>query len=319
MNYLERLKQETAVRQEQELKTQQQLEQQRIHFQAKVKPYLKQLQIYLRELIQQLNYLQPKNLVNYKIQGVGNLQNLQQQNYKIVTYKDLQALKDRNYSIYAQDSPETASNFYLRCECVGQYKVSVKKHKQREINLQQEYLLQHSIRFTCDEYKDDRHNLTAARFVIEPIILIEFGFFGNLETLSIDLRVINFNELGEKIYNLSPQEVNHSFLDELAKYITRQPNHLVLQEKRQKITPLSAQQKDSLEFELWLQKMQREYGESHNTPAKQDNLTDSEEFNEWLRTQETQLHSNQAQVQSKSNKNFFHLFNQINPFKRTKF
>lgn len=320
MNYLERLKRETAARQEQEFQTQQQLEQQRIHFQAEVKPRFEQLQAYLRELSQQLNYLQPTNLVNYKIQGVGNLQNLQQQNYRIVTYKELQAIKERNYSIYSQDPPEVNNNFYLRYECVGPYKISIKKHKEREVNLQQEYLLQHSIRFTCDESKDDRYNLTAARFIIEPIIPVEFGFLGNLETQSIDMKVINFNELGEKIYSLSPQEINHSFLDELAKYITRQPNCLVIQEKKRKTTPLSAQQKDSLEFELWLQRMQREYGESHSNSAKskQDKSKDLEEFNEWLRTQEAQLPNNNAQVRAKSHKKFFHLFNQMNPFKRTK-
>lgn len=319
MNYLERLKQETATRQEQEFQTQQQLEQQRIRFQAEVKPNFEQLQAYLRELSRQLNYLQPKNLVNYKIPGIGNLQNLQQQNYRIVTYKELQAIKEKSYSIYSQDLPETASNFYLRYECIGQYKISIKQHKERKINLQQEYLLQHGIRFTCDEYKDDRYNLIAVRFIIEPIIPVEFRFFGNLETHSIDLKVINFSELGEKVYSLSPREVNHSFLDELAKYITRQPNHLVLQEKLRKITPLSTQQKDSLEFELWLQKMQREYGESLSTSNKprQDRSKDLEEFNEWLRTQEAQLHSIH-QARPKSHKKFLHWFNQINPFKRTK-
>lgn len=318
MNYLERLKRETATRQEQDFKNQQQLKQQRIRFQAKVKPCLEQLQAYLRELSQQLNYLQPINLVNYQIQGVGNLQNLQQQNYRIVTYKELQAIQDRSYSIYSQDLPEIANNFYLRCDCVGQYKVSIKKPQEREINLQKEYLLQHGIRFTCDEYKDDRYNLIAARFIIEPFIPVEFGFIGNLENQSIDLKVINFNELGEQVYTLSPSQVNHSFLDELAKYITREPNHLVIQAKPRQIKPLSAQQKDKLEFELWLQKMQQEYGESLSTAAKPkpDSSKDLEEFNEWLRTQEAQ-HSTPL-VQPKSHKKFLQLFNKINPFKRTK-
>ncbi len=322
MNYLERLKQEAKTRQEQEIKIQQQLEQQRQRFQIEVKPSLEQLQTYLQELSQQLNYLKPNNLVNYKVQGVGNLQNLQQQNYRIATYKELQALKERSYSIYSQDLPEIASNFCLRCECVGQYKIRIEKKKELEINLQKEYLLQHGIRFTCDEYKDDKYNVVKVRFLIEPIISIEFEFVGDLETNAIDLKITNFNELGEKVYSLSPQEVNHSFLDELAKYITRQPNHLVLQDKqRQKITPLSAQQKDSLEFEVWLQKMQRKYGESISTAATksgQDKLEDFEEFNEWLRLQDAQLHNIAAKASPKNNKKFFHLVKQINPFKKAK-
>jgi hypothetical protein len=322
MNYLERLKREAQARQEQELKIQQQLEQQRQRFQLEVKPSFEQLLAYLRELSQQLNYLKPNNLVNYKVQGVGNLQNLQQQNYRIATYKELRALKERAYTIYSQDSPEVASNFCLRCECVGQYPIRIEKRKPLEINLQKEYLLQHGIRFTGDEHKDNQHNIIKVRFIIEPIIPIEFEFSGDLETNSIDLKITNFNELGEKVYNLSPQEVNHSFLDELAKYITRQPNHLALRDKQQlKITPLSAQQKDSLEFEVWLQNMQREYGESLSTAAMkpvQDKPKDFEEFNEWLRLQEAQLHSSPAKASSQTNKKFYHLFKQINPFKKAK-
>ena len=69
-----------------------------------------------------------------------------------------------------------------------------------------------------------------AIFLLEPIIHIEFEFVGNFETGVIDLTVTNFTELGKKFYTLQPEEIDEVFFEEFMRYLTRQPNHLVLRE-----------------------------------------------------------------------------------------
>ncbi len=134
MSYLDQLKQETQAHQKQEIQAQQRQEQQRKRFQIEVKPSLEQLQTYLRELSQHLNYLKPNHLVSYQIQGVGKLEGLIQQNYRIITHQERQALKSRNYTNSHQERPETASNFCLRCECIGQYPIrKIKKYLTKNI------------------------------------------------------------------------------------------------------------------------------------------------------------------------------------------
>jgi len=69
-------------------------------------------------------------------------------------------------------------------------------------------------------------------FLFEPKIIVEFQFTGQFKSSTINLIVTNFAELGKKVvYSLQPKEINETFLDELAKYITRQPHHLNLRQK----------------------------------------------------------------------------------------
>ncbi|MDY6993566.1 MAG: hypothetical protein SVR94_13325, partial [Pseudomonadota bacterium] len=191
--------------------------------------------------------------------------------------------------------------FFLRCECVGQHKIHLEKRKPLEMNLQREYFFKHNIEFNCEEQTDSRHNFLRARFTVKPIIRIEFGFLSNLDDCSIDLVVTNFKQLGKQVYVLNPQEVDTVFLDKLAQYITHQSTDLVLTQKNQrKKTPLSPKQKDTLEFDLWLQQQRREHGEDSPAiaPTTAVNEKDFDEFDHWLHHQESQLKNNmQSQKQ----------------------
>lgn len=293
MNYLDQLKQAAEQRKTQEQADLQLRRQQEERFQAEVKPALERLHNYLHDLTQQLNYLKPNTPVAYEIKDYGKLELLQQQDYRVLTHEQNEA-QYKSYDNPARSRKEFSAdryNFFLRCHCVGPYKIRLERRKPREVVGQKEYLLKHSLKFTCTEETDARHRLIKAIFIVEPLIPVEFKFTGNLATCSIDLTVTNFLELGEKVYVLSPPAVNDAFLDELAKYITRQPNTLSLPEKeRWKKNPLSSTKKDLLQFEVWLQNTKRELGDLPGSESTMANHTsDHDEFEEWLRHQEAQL------------------------------
>lgn len=295
MSYLDQLRQTVEQHKREEIQKQQQLEQQRQKFYTEVTPVLNQIHDYFAEIIQYLNYIDPDNVINYPLKGYGSLEDLSQKNYRLVTYRDIKALKQKNYAsqVDAEDEFLTQSGgFFLRCECVGRHKIHLEKRKHLEMNLQREYFFKHNIEFNCEEQTDSRHKFLRAVFTVKPIIRVEFAFLSNLDDCSIDLVVTNFKQLGEQVYTLTPQAVDTAFLDQLAQYITHQPTDLVLAQKNQrKKTPLSAKQKDTLEFDLWLQQQRREQGSDIPavTPKTPVNEKDFDEFNHWLQHQESQL------------------------------
>jgi hypothetical protein len=325
MSYLEQLKNEAQVRQAQErataLERQQQQAQREELFRTQVKPTLERLRHYLGELAEQLNYLKPDTRVCYEIKGYGNIDDFQPQNYRVILLDELNAIKEGKLIRHlAQENrlADTRSNFVLRFRYQTPYKIRFQKHKKREMALQKDYLLKHNIRFSCEEETDANFQFTRAIFVIEPIIYVDFEFVGHFEASAIDLTVTNFAKFGKKIYTLAPDEINDPFLDELAKYITRQPNNFVLREKN----PLVQRQRKSLQSGLQTQTLANKPLASEQQTLQSGSQTqlskpvasekkptstvaDYDEFDEWLRTQEQQFATKQPTTKKKG---LFRLF-----------
>ncbi|OQY55517.1 MAG: hypothetical protein DRR08_08025 [Candidatus Parabeggiatoa sp. nov. 2] len=330
MSYLEQLKNEAQVRQAQdratELERQQQQAQREELFRTQVKPTLERLRHYLRELAEQLNYLKPDTRITYEIKGYGDIDDFQPQNYRVILLDELNAIREGKLTRHlAQESgfTDTRSNFVLRFRCQTPYKIRFQKRKKREMALQKDYLLKHNIRFSCEEETDANFQLTRAIFVIEPVIYVDFEFVANFKASAIDLTVKNFAKFGKKIYTLAPDEINDPFLDELAKYITRQPNNLVLREKNQsahrqrKILQSGLQtHPKTLASKPQLSEQQTLHSGSQTQPKTQlskpqlsekkptSTVEDSDEFDEWLRIQEQQL----ATTPTTTKKGLFRLF-----------
>jgi len=132
-----------------------------------------------------------------------------------------------------------------------------------------------------------------------PVIYVSLEFVADFETSTIDLTVRNFTDFEEKTYTLVPDEINDCFLDELAKYITRQPNLMVLREKN----PLAHRRSKTL----------RTKASSKSLVTKTDSTTeDCNEFEQWLRTQEQHLATAKKPPTTKSkSKGLFQLIKKI--------
>ena len=305
MSFLEQLKNEAQARQAQErdaqLEQQQQQAQRQELFLTQVKPSLERLRHYLRELVEQLNYLKPETRVCYQIKGYGEVGDFQQQDYRIIRLDELKAINGQFPRRWEQksDLTHTDSDFVLRFRSQTPYKIRFRKRKQREMVLQKNYLIKHKIPFSCEEETDADFKFESALFVIEPVIYVFMEFVGDFETSTIDLTVRNFTDFEEKTYTLVPDEINDCLLDELAKYITRQPNLMVLREKN----PLAHQRRKTL----------RTKASSKSLVTKTDSTTeDCNEFEQWLRTQEQHLAAAKKPPTTKSkSKGLFQLIKKI--------
>lgn len=296
MGYLEQLKKQAQVRQTKESEIQQQRARQEAIFDSQVKPALKRLFLYLHELIQQLNYLEPDTSVSYHIAGYGKEIDFKQKNYRVLPYTELEALgihsdetvKDQKNLTYANH------NLVLRCHCQMPYKIRIKRYNKSDMERQKKYFVKHRIPFTCTEENDENHKLVRAVFLFGPLIYVEFYFAGRVETSTIDLTVTNFTELGKKIYTLLPKQINEPWLDELGKYLTRQPNKLQLVEKAKFL----AQQKNTVVPTI-AKKLETSPPITEKEPEPLSRISDHEEFDEWLRSQEQKLAAEQTEVVKK--------------------
>ncbi len=235
MGYLEDLKKEAEDRQKQAdaqiIETQTQQTQREERFRTQVKPALKRLRDYLHDLTEQLNYLKPDTPVTYDIKGYGEVKDFQQQDYRLISLDNLD-IPNKSTTKHLND---TRSDFLLRCICKTPYKYRLKKHKDSEVQLQRQYFTQHNISFTCNEETDANYKLTRAIFVFEPELIVEFKFTGNFEASTINLTVRNFSDLNSQaLYTLKPEQINGPFLDEMAKYISRQPHRFRMPNNKKK-------------------------------------------------------------------------------------
>lgn len=245
MSYLDKLKQEAKQKQEQERASLHRQTQQEAVLNAVVRPALRRLHRYLYELIQHVKYVKSQIPVKYTLSGYGELESFHQSDYSI--------------SYLAEESK---ADFMVRCICTGPFKLRFEKHRQADAAEQKKYLHKHGLRFHFIEIPDSHYRFSKALFEVEPIIQADFIFEADSNKQCINLTVKNFLNLGTCFYTLKPEDITDSLLDELAKYLLREPNQLVLRERyhlppaqRQKLEEVKKAH-DYEEFNEWLDSMQ---------------------------------------------------------------
>ena len=230
MSYLDALRQASEQQKAAEIAENARLEKLHARFHQEVKPALEKLYAGLNELVQHLNYLKTTTPVEYRIKGCQQPVELAQQGYILTIFRDLQLLNQRNYKNKAADVTKDA-DFSLCFKAIGQKSIRFEKIQALETQLQRDYLEEFNLEFKLKEALDQQGNVLKTLFLVEPVIPMEFRFSNDLENSVIDLSITNFTELGQKIYLIKPEEVTSAFVDELAKYLNRQPSKLALKLK----------------------------------------------------------------------------------------
>jgi len=266
MSYLDELRKAAEKQKAEELLQQKKAQEQEDTFRVKVRPALRYIHRYFMELVKHLNYVKPVVSMNYIAENFGEMYDLKQTNYRISGYT------------------ERGNECTFLFDSLGEHKFRTLKYRESDMKSLKKELWKHGIQFTCSEQLDDNYKFEKASFVIKPLVSVKFYFSANFETATIDLKVRNFDELGEKIYTISPKEVNRKFLDEFAKYILKQPNTLKLKRKYE----LSVEQKTAL--------------------RKETIKRDIEEFDEWLKNVDSQINKQQAPKESPVKLGFFNRF-----------
>ncbi|ALG68199.1 hypothetical protein [Beggiatoa leptomitoformis] len=240
MKYLETLKQQAAQKKEQEQQVQRELTDKQSFFNQSVKPAYRKMLLYVYDLIQQLNYLNP---------DIKHTYHLPKDNGKFLNFKQ------SNYSVSVEK--EEGDDFFLRFECEGSFPIILQKENERDMLLLKDYLWKHKLTFKCVEQME-KHKFSRVLFTITPLVIIEFKFTANAKTNKIDIDVVNFEELGRKEYSLPPESITGVFLDEFAKYLLREahqvelPPRYVLPNKYRQEIKRQIQEKDIAEFDDWL-------------------------------------------------------------------
>jgi len=244
-NYLDQLKQQAEQQKEKEREQQNETLKQQQLLEQTLKPAIKKLHRYLYDLAKQLNYLKPDTRVDYSVEEVDRFDDLLQCDYTVGDYH------------------EDGEKFFLRWACQGRFPFRLARKEEHSAKSLKKFFDKHNIRYDVN-VEQENYRFKRALFEVEPCIYTELYFTANPSKNWIDLRITNYEGLGKQHYLINPEQLTNTFLDELAKYITHEPNTLQLTERYQLSTESRqqlkqyTQAKEKEEFDSWLQETQAE-------------------------------------------------------------
>lgn len=265
MSFLEQLKQQAKEVKAQESVAEQKKKQITDRFEKLTKPKMRQVHLYLYEMVEQLKLIQPNPPVKYEIPCLGEYKGLQQDEYI------LGAFDEQNMS------------FFLRIGCHSSRKNFIEIRELTEVSKMREYLWGHNIRFNWLQENDKQQKFLRAIFNLEGEIFLEFTFRAEPDTANIHLNVRNFESFGKENYLIPPQDIDRNFLDQMAMYITRntEENNLLQYAITQNRGKLNTSTRDKIRAQILAEqaakKKAQEQTQSAISTTKQPTISPPEE------------------------------------------
>ena len=222
MGLLDELKQEAEIKRAEAARVAE-AEQARLRdFQERIHPRVVRLFTFLSELAEHLNFIAKPVRVSYPIKTYAVLRDLVQQDYKI-----------------RSDSMEAMREIDFSFDCVGEERVEFEVENKLYIERLEEYLSSARLNFTCHKSKDNRHNVTSARFRVDAHVPVRFEFKVDVDAGVIRLVMRNYHGLHVDHFSIDPEHIDQDYLDELGKFILRQESQLfrleMSEEERQQL------------------------------------------------------------------------------------
>lgn len=175
-------------------------------------PAVFRLHLHLRELSEQLRVLDPETRMTLEVPGVGPVPGFRQEHMEVL----------------AEGHPpdRVVARFKLRYERRGHFEVRgagsidswLDTTRARGLNARLVRIL------------DPIGALERALVTFEDVVPASIGFSIERDTGAIAITLRNFEELGERRHLVQAARINSRFLDELSKFILRQPNSFLVQE-----------------------------------------------------------------------------------------
>jgi hypothetical protein len=204
MSYIDQLKKEAKLIKARENDDKDQQDALEKKFRTDVRPQSRKIWKYLFDMVEQLNTIRPNISVNYKLAGYGELKNLMQSEYKLLNFEEEECV------------------FELRFVCHNSRRVSFEKKSLAQADAQTRYLNKAGIKFEYLPEVNKKGQFLKGTFDLGKKISGRFAFSSDPKTLKILLAVKNFNDFSVIRYTIDPEEIKKDdFLDELARYITR--------------------------------------------------------------------------------------------------
>lgn len=205
MGLLDDLKQQSESKKVQESQESLRKEKAEQFYQEKVQPKLTHIYTHYAELTKHLNYVKPDTAAKYVVNASGLEVEFKQGDYKV----QVDSTTDTNY-------------ISIRCVCSRPTLIEFVVEDPSTINKHKHFLNEHGLNF---QVYPRTNNEPGARFTIQAEINPELLFQGNRENGTIELKVINFENLSRRSRVLQIQEINDQFLDGLDRFLIRENNN----------------------------------------------------------------------------------------------
>lgn len=212
MGLLDELRSEAQVLRATQLEEQSESERIKQIYLKRIRPRLRALYHYLKELVEHLNYLERAIPVSYQLPGTDNRFELLQKDYVITA-----------------DSGDNMSNIKLRFNAVANRPLYIPLASETEADKSVFSLRQH------DLIGVKRHNIgrqAQATYIVEvsPRIPISLEFASDPGSTSLVLKTRNFEKLGEVRKIFSSTDLTDQWLEDIGDLITRKRNVVTRQE-----------------------------------------------------------------------------------------
>ncbi|MGE3773077.1 MAG: FHA domain-containing protein [Gammaproteobacteria bacterium] len=175
-------------------------------------PAVFRLHLHLRELAEQLRVLDPETRVTLEVPGIGPVPGFRQERMEV----------------FAEGHPpdRVVARFRLRYERRGHFEV----RGAGSIDHWLENARGRGLAVRLVRILDPIGALERALVTFEDAVPASIGFAIERDSGAIAITLRNFEELGERRHLVQAGRINSRFLDELSKYILRQPNRFLVQE-----------------------------------------------------------------------------------------
>lgn len=212
MSFLDDLKKEAEEKKQQDLESTQTRKYAADMRMALVEEGLRETYQYLNDLTKQLNTLKLPIVRSYYIEGIGEGIQLAQGDYN-VTIKNV-----------TFDHKDHLKEVLFGFKCTANKTYTIEKDNPAIIERQRDYLWRNGIKFTYDEFKNDRGYVYRGVFNVPAIVPVSFLIVGDFDTAKVAITAKNFNTLVTTEHVYEPNEINSTLLEEFAKYILDKPS-----------------------------------------------------------------------------------------------
>jgi len=204
MRYLDELKLESEKQQMLNRAAEKRAEQLEAIYQERILPKMERLYAYLHEVSTHLNTLGLDIRKSYSLGDLAELKDLLQQDYAIQT-----------------DSRERMEEVILSFACVADEPISVAVEGKLNVEKWTRFLQQYHLKSHTKLQLDEKKMVVGAQFNIEQMVPITFKFGVDINNSSINLTIYNFDTLGNRQLQFSPESISEEMLDKMGNYIAR--------------------------------------------------------------------------------------------------
>ncbi len=173
-------------------------------YRERILPKMEFLQTSLEKLCATLNSLDSAIKVNYFLEGLGRLENLLQSDYQIKA-----------------DNPAEINELTFQFDCLSDGELQVNIEGKKNVDMYIELLTENKLKFKGKTRKNDKNFVTGAKFIIARYVPVTFCFKADIKNTSIELRIRNYDTLGESCMQFSPEAITEEFMKNLTEYTLR--------------------------------------------------------------------------------------------------